>query len=206
MNKDKYSGSILEGTYNPIIFNIEISNVLLLESGITYTTESLNESLNNGTVRVIEIPEFSTRFDDVLREFYGIRGIWRRLLKEQELKQLKEQYNSFLSQINKDFQAYTEKHEEYLHDSTNSVMDINKQKILMKDYLLYELSEQLGRCGLNGTFTEPAIEMLDLRNWPIDERYNMIKQGNIQFVNTSEAVLRYMDIINDLIYPAVFFG
>lgn len=205
MNKDKYSGSILEGTYNPIIFNtIENTNVLLLESGNTYTTDSLNESLNYGTVRILEIPQFSVRFDDLLRETFGILGFLKRPLKEQELKQLKERYNSFLFQIKEDFCAYTIKHEEYLQKSSSSVMEINRRKTLMKDYLLNELSEQLERCGLNGTFTEPAIEILDLRNWPIDERYNIIKQNNIQFVNTSKNVLRDIDIIIDLMSPAVF--
>lgn len=199
MNKDKYSGSILEGTYNPIIFNtIENTNVLLLESGNTYTTDSLNESLNYGTVRILEIPQFSVRFDDLLRETFGILGFLKRLLKEQELKQLKERYNSFLFQIEEDFCAYTIKHEEYLQKSSSSVMEINRRKTLMKDYLLNELSEQLERCGLNGTFTEPAIETLDLRNWPIDERYNIIKQEKIKFVKTSINVLPNIDML----YPS----
>ncbi|MBP9991671.1 MAG: hypothetical protein KBT45_09650, partial [Bacteroidales bacterium] len=61
----------------------------------------------------------------------------------------------------------------------------NRKKVVMKDYLLEELYKSLQRCGMNGEFHDMATERFDLRNWPINEKYDLIiKQNHLKIKKT----------------------
>ena len=130
--------------------------------------------------------EVETEFlaDDYLRATAGIIGglvalpsLWEAFFKKRALRDLQETYNKFLNQIEKDYVSYCACHEDQIQQSLSTVDDINRRKVIMKDYLLFELSEQLKRSGLEGTFNDPVIERLDPRDWPINEKYDLIKEG-----------------------------
>ena len=116
------------------------------------------------------------RFFDVLLKDFSFEKTFDFITKGKELEQQKMAFKRLVAQSRKDYQFYCSEHESYLQSSMSSVEDINRRKAVMKDYLLLELSEQLRRSGLNGTFDEPAIERLDPRSWPLKERYNLIKE------------------------------
>lgn len=124
--------------------------------------------------------------------------LWEAIVKKKELKKMSEKYHAFVVQADRDFVTYKVEHEAYLQMSMDAVDGINRRKVVMKDYLLYELSEQLKRCGLNGRFDEPKIERLDLRAWPINDAYHLNEK---RFIDTSVAYLQLFGVGGSVISP-----
>ena len=115
--------------------------------------------------------------------------LWEAIVKKKALKEMSEKYQAFVNQTEKDFVFYKDEHEAYLQKSMDAVAGINRRKVVMKDYLLQELSDQLKRSGLNGSFEEPKIERLDPRAWPINEAYHLNVTSNKKFIDASGAYL-----------------
>lgn len=115
--------------------------------------------------------------------------LWEAIVKKKALKEMSEKYQAFVNQTEKDFVFYKDDHEASLQKSIAAVEGINRSKVVMKDYLLQELCDQLKRSGLNGSFEEPKIERLDLRAWPINEAYHLNVTSNKKFIDASGAYL-----------------
>lgn len=122
---------------------------------------------------------------DVLSKFDLLEAIF----KKKELQRMSEKYHAFVVQVEKDFVSYKVEHEAYLQKSMDAVDGINRRKVVMKDYLLLELSEQLKRSGLNGRFDDPKIERLDPRAWSINGDYHLNVTSNKEFNDASVAYL-----------------
>ena len=114
---------------------------------------------------------------------------------------MSEKYQAFVNQTEKDFVFYKDEHEAYLQKSMDAVDGINRRKVVMKDYLLQELSDQLKRSGLNGSFEEPKIERLDPRAWPINEAYHLNVTSNKKFIDASVAYLPLFGVGGFLLVP-----
>ena len=139
---------------------------------------------------LVETADWLTAFD-----------LWEAIVKKKALKEMSEKYQAFVNQTEKDFVFYKDEHEAYLQKSMDAVDGINRRKVVMKDYLLQELSDQLKRSGLNGSFEEPKIERLDPRAWPINEAYHLNVTSNKKFIDASVAYLPLFGVGGFLLVP-----
>ena len=218
-NNNPYSGTILENTYTPVVFSSATDNpaaqieagskkaatsaaitaavtaaaavtlplslpAVLVSSIVTGTALYFKPQKSNDIVRSLQAA-------DILVETAALTtfDLWEAIVKKKALKEMSEKYQAFVNQTEKDFVFYKDEHEAYLQKSMDAVDGINRRKVVMKDYLLQELSDQLKRSGLNGSFEEPKIERLDPRAWPINEAYHLNVTSNKKFIDASWAYL-----------------
>ena len=189
MNNDRYSGTILSGTYTPIVFS---SSICLSGSAQSFSPARVSEDKDIF---------LAAEVISVVWEAVALPRFFEAIFKTKELDRIAKEYSRFIEQLDKDFDNYCKKHEKYLDDALNSTDGINRRKAVMKDYLLQELSEQLKRSGLNGKFEEPKIERLDPRDWPINEGYNLNKEKKCNILQVS---LGYQDVFVLAISPDPF--
>ena len=217
-NNNPYSGTILENTYTPVVFSSATDNpaaqieagskkaatsaaisaavtaaavtlplslpAVLVSSIVTGTALYFKPQKSNDIVRSLQAA-------DILVETAALTtfDLWEAIVKKKALKEMSEKYQAFVNQTEKDFVFYKDDHEASLQKSIAAVEGINRSKVVMKDYLLQELCDQLKRSGLNGSFEEPKIERLDLRAWPINEAYHLNVTSNKKFIDASGAYL-----------------
>ena len=217
-NNNPYSGTILENTYTPVVFSSATDNpAAQIEAGskkaatsaaisAAVTAAAVTLPLSLPAVLVTSIVTGSALYfkpqksNDIVRSLQAADilvetaalttfDLWEAIVKKKALKEMSEKYQAFVNQTEKDFVFYKDEHEAYLQKSMDAVDGINRRKVVMKDYLLQELSDQLKRSGLNGSFEEPKIERLDLRAWPINEAYHLNVTSNKKFIDASGAYL-----------------
>ena len=217
-NNNPYSGTILENTYTPVVFSSATDNpAAQIEAGskkaatsaaisAAVTAAAVTLPLSLPAVLVTSIVTGSALYfkpqksNDIVRSLQAADilvetaalttfDLWEAIVKKKALKEMSEKYQAFVNQTEKDFVFYKDEHEAYLQKSMDAVAGINRRKVVMKDYLLQELSDQLKRSGLNGSFEEPKIERLDPRAWPINEAYHLNVTSNKKFIDASGAYL-----------------
>ena len=218
-NNNPYSGTILENTYTPVVFSSATDNpAAQIEAGskkaatsaaisAAVTAAAVTLPLSLPAVLVTSIATGSALYfksqksKDIVRslqaadtlvetaDWLNAFDLWEAIVKKKALKEMSEKYQAFVNQTEKDFVFYKDDHEASLQKSIAAVEGINRSKVVMKDYLLQELSDQLKRSGLNGSFEEPKIERLDLRAWPINEAYHLNVTSNKKFIDASGAYL-----------------
>ena len=230
-NNNPYSGTILENTYTPVVFSSATDNpaaqieagskkaatsaaitaavtaaaavtlplslpAVLVSSIVTGTALYFKPQKSNDIVRSLQAA-------DILVETAALTtfDLWEAIVKKKALKEMSEKYQAFVNQTEKDFVFYKDEHEAYLQKSMDAVVGINRRKVVMKDYLLQELSDQLKRSGLNGSFEEPKIERLDPRAWPINEAYHLNVTSNKKFIDASVAYLPLFGVGGFLLVP-----
>ena len=216
-NNNPYSGTILENTYTPVVFGSATDNpAAQIEAGskkaatsaaisAAVTAAAVTLPLSLPAVLVTSIATGSALYfksqksKDIVRslqaadtlvetaDWLNAFDLWEAIVKKKALKEMSEKYQAFVNQTEKDFECYKVEHEAYLQKSMAAVEGINRSKVVMKDYLLQELCDQLKRSGLNGSFEEPKIERLDLRAWPINEAYHLNVTSNKKFIDASVA-------------------
>ena len=218
-NNNPYSGTILENTYTPVVFSSATDNpAAQIEAGskkaatsaaisAAVTAAAVTLPLSLPAVLVTSIATGSALYfksqksKDIVRslqaadtlvetaDWLNAFDLWEAIVKKKALKEMSEKYQAFVNQTEKDFVFYKDDHEASLQKSIAAVEGINRSKVVMKDYLLQELCDQLKRSGLNGSFEEPKIERLDLRAWPINEAYHLNVTSNKKFIDASGAYL-----------------
>ena len=217
-NNNPYSGTILENTYTPVVFSSATDNpAAQIEAGskkaatsaaisAAVTAAAVTLPLSLPAVLVTSIVTGSALYfkpqksNDIVRSLQAADilvetaalttfDLWEAIVKKKALKEMSEKYQAFVNQTEKDFVCYKDEHEASLQKSMDAVDGINRRKVVMKDYLLQELSDQLKRSGLNGSFEEPKIERLDPRAWPINEAYHLNVTSNKKFIDASGAYL-----------------
>ena len=230
-NNNPYSGTILENTYTPVVFSSATDNpaaqieagskkaatsaaitaavtaaaavtlplslpAVLVSSIVTGTALYFKPQKSNDIVRSLQAA-------DILVETAALTtfDLWEAIVKKKALKEMSEKYQAFVNQTEKDFVFYKDEHEAYLQKSMDAVDGINRRKVVMKDYLLQELCDQLKRSGLNGSFEEPKIERLDPRAWPINEAYHLNVTSNKKFIDASVAYLPLFGVGGFLLVP-----
>ena len=229
-NNNPYSGTILENTYTPVVFSSATDNpaaqieagskkaatsaaisaavtaaavtlplslpAVLVSSIVTGTALYFKPQKSNDIVRSLQAA-------DILVETAALTtfDLWEAIVKKKALKEMSEKYQAFVNQTEKDFVCYKDEHEASLQKSMDAVDGINRRKVVMKDYLLQELSDQLKRSGLNGSFEEPKIERLDPRAWPINEAYHLNVTSNKKFIDASVAYLPLFGVGGFLLVP-----
>ena len=218
-NNNPYSGTILENTYTPVVFSSATDNpAAQIEAGSkkAATSAAITAAVTAAAVALpLSLPAVlvtsivsgsalyfkSQKSKDIVRSFQAADtlvetaaflttfDLWEAIVKKKALKEMSEKYQAFVNQTEKDFVFYKDDHEASLQKSMAAVEGINRSKVVMKDYLLQELSDQLKRSGLNGSFEDPKIERLDPRAWPINEAYHLNVTSNMEFIDASEAYL-----------------
>ena len=218
-NNNPYSGTILENTYTPVVFSSATDNpAAQIEAGSkkAATSAAITAAVTAAAVALpLSLPAVlvtsiatgsalyfkSQKSKDIVRslqaadtlvetaDWLNAFDLWEAIVKKKALKEMSEKYQAFVNQTEKDFVFYKDDHEASLQKSIAAVEGINRSKVVMKDYLLQELCNQLKRSGLNGSFEEPKIERLDLRAWPINEAYHLNVTSNKKFIDASGAYL-----------------
>ena len=218
-NNNPYSGTILENTYTPVVFSSATDNpAAQIEAGskkaatsaaisAAVTAAAVTLPLSLPAVLVTSIATGSALYfksqksKDIVRSLQAADtlvetadwltafDLWEAIVKKKALKEMSEKYQAFVNQTEKDFVFYKDDHEASLQKSIAAVEGINRSKVMMKDYLLQELCDQLKRSGLNGSFEDPKIERLDPRAWPINEAYHLNVTSNKKFIDASGAYL-----------------
>ena len=230
-NDNPYSGTILENTYTPVVFSSATDNpAAQIEAGskkaatsaaisAAVTAAAVTLPLSLPAVLVTSIATGSALYfksqksKDIVRSLQAADtlvetadwltafDLWEAIVKKKALKEMSEKYQAFVNQTEKDFVFYKDDHEASLQKSIAAVEGINRSKVVMKDYLLQELCDQLKRSGLNGSFEEPKIERLDLRAWPINEAYHLNVTSNKKFIDASVAYLPLFGVGGFLLVP-----
>ena len=230
-NNNPYSGTILENTYTPVVFSSATDNpAAQIEAGskkaatsaaisAAVTAAAVTLPLSLPAVLVTSIATGSALYfksqksKDIVRSlqaadtlvetaaFLTTFDLWEAIVKKKALKEMSEKYQAFVNQTEKDFVFYKDDHEASLQKSIAAVEGINRSKVVMKDYLLQELCDQLKRSGLNGSFEEPKIERLDLRAWPINEAYHLNVTSSKKFIDASVAYLPLFGVGGFLFVP-----
>lgn len=179
---NSFAGTVLESAYVPEYFESADTLIKKLPDSESIA-ENLLAILLNGTAISIDVltkdsaPLFCSA--TIVKELPGFfERIFSRLFKKNDLVIAIEKYNNLITAIQNDFEKYKQTHETLLNESSTAVETINRKKVVMKDYLLEELYKSLQRCGMNGEFHDMATERFDLRNWPINEKYDLIIDQN----------------------------
>lgn len=185
---NSFAGTVLESAYVPEYFESADTLIKKLPDSESIA-ENLPAILLNGTAISIDVltkysaPLFCSA--TIVKELPGFfERIFSRLFKKNDLVIAIEKYNNLITAIQKDFEEYKLTHETLLDESSTAVETINRKKVVMKDYLLEELYKSLQRCGMNGEFHDMATERFDLRNWPINEKYDLINQKHLTIKKT----------------------
>lgn len=185
---NSFAGTVLESAYVPEYFESADTLIKKLPDSESIAG-NLPAILLNGTAISIDVltkysaPLFCSA--TIVKELLGFfERIFSRLFKKNDLVIAIEKYNNLITAIQKDFEEYKLTHETLLDESSTAVETINRKKVVMKDYLLEELYKSLQRCGMNGEFHDMATERFDLRNWPINEKYDLINQKHLTIKKT----------------------
>lgn len=198
-----FAGTLLENVYTPII--LSYIGAPAVSTTVPLLTDSSSEMVRGGFAsHAISIPGVTLTFADCINPLTEslklVDTLWERLFKKKEYKKVVSAYNNLIVSINQEFKAYTSLHENCLKRSQRAIDNINRQKTLMKDYLLHDLFDLLSFSGKAGSFTELEFDQLDLRRWPVNEKYNLIKERNLELIN----ILReddVLDLMSSLLIP-----
>lgn len=201
---------IIESSYKPII--IDYSAVLKLpahteNSGSQIVVFDFEHELTEYPF----IKKFESRIllEGYSPEYYGARFDFIKLLKRiyesinngiisflkgKELKEAKVAYNEFINSSRKTFNNYEKEHEKFIQSIDKDAHNINRQKTLMKGYLLNNLYKHLMEIGIETSFNDWPDEFVDLRRYPINNTYNLIKQHHIQSQKIAKSLWDVFDL------------
>lgn len=195
-----FEGTVLAASYLPVF----ISPVAQKEQGAITLSNGLSitaKYYNSATVDIIA-PIISKSFLQLV--FQYVKSLISSFTKEQKLNEIREEFNGFIEKSKKNFECYEELHESALNDMVNDIDTINRQKTLMKDYLLKKLFKKLLEMGIESSFSDFTVEHIDLRDFPINENYNLVQCENLSSINeaksTLDDIIALVNIINPYFY------
>ena len=198
-----YTKTLLEKVYTPIF--ITLNGSPQIGSSVPLLTDSSSEMVTMGAaISVIgsTAVEFASADRVTLLEeaLKLVDSLWEIITKKKEYSKVVNAYNNLINSINQDFNEYACRHEECLANAQKSVDCINRQKTIMKDYLLHDLFEILSFSGKSVEFTDIELEHLDLRKWPINNKYDLIKEHNLKLINdlNGGSIHKYMSYLSSI--------
>ena len=71
----------------------------------------------------------------------------------------------------------------------------------MKDYLLQKLFKKLQEMGIESSFSDFNVEHIDLRDFPINENYNLVQCENLSSINEAKSTLDDIIALVNIIKP-----
>ncbi len=189
-NNLSFAGTALESSYLPIFIASDFQmkkGPLTIGNGLTIDPKYYPSIIDIDPPLVAPVIERKSFFSSIW-EFIKL------FTKEQKLKEIRAEFNAFLDKSQSNFNQYKEKHEFYLDNMVSDTGTINRQKALMKNYLLKKLFVKLQEMGLDCTFSDYLVEHIDLRVFPINDNYNLVEKEN--FISINSAELTFNEIIN----------
>lgn len=198
-----FEGTILSGSYQPLFISLDGQHK---EKTIVTGAGTIIEPRWNliDTTRIVSSCYSYQAFiaDGSSFSLWNmLKNLWEWITKKEQIKDLKNQIWAIHNKATEEFTFYVTKHEELLYKSQLHTDRINRKKTMMKDYLLKKLHERLIHMGIDAKWTDMHDEHLDLRNFPINEQFNMNKEKKGLFFN---GLLSSIDIVDFFLYE--YFG
>ena len=199
-NLVSFAGTALAASYLPVFISPVVQKgpgAITLSNGLSiianyYCSETLD----------INAPIISKSFLQLV--FQYVKSLISSFTKEQKLNEIREEFNCFIEKSKNNFECYEELHESALNDMVKDIDTINRQKTLMKDYLLQKLFKKLQEMGIESSFSDFNVEHIDLRDFPINENYNLVQCENLSSINeaksTLDDIIALVNIINPYFY------
>ena len=199
-NLVSFAGTALAASYFPVFISPVAQKgpvAITLSNGLSITAKYYNSA----TVDIIA-PTISKSFLQLV--FQYVKSLISSFTKEQKLNEIREEFNCFIEKYKNNFECYEELHESALNDMVKDIDTINRQKTLMKDYLLQKLFKKLQDMGIESSFSDFNVEHIDLRDFPINENYNLVQCENLSSINeaksTLDDIIALVNIINPYFY------
>lgn len=184
-NLVSFAGTALAASYLPVF----ISPTDQREQGTVTLSNGLfvvAEYYNSATVEMIA-PIIDKSFLKLVPQY--IKSLVSSFTKGQKLNETRAEFNKFIEKSKGNFECYKKLHESTLKDMVNDIDIINRQKTLMKDYLLHKLFKKLQEMGIETSFSDFTVEHIDLRNFPINENFNLVKGEILSSINETKSTL-----------------
>ena len=194
-NNLSFAGTPLESSYLPIFIASDSQmkkGPLTIGNGLTIDPIYLSSKIDSDPLVAPVIERKS--FFRLIWEY--IKSELKSFTKEQKLKEIRAEFNAFLDKSQSNFNQYKEKHESCLDNMKSDISIINRQKALMKNYLLKKLFVKLQEMGLECTFSDYLVEHIDLYAFPINDNYNLVAKENCTSIQS--AILTFNEIIEKI--------
>jgi ElaB/YqjD/DUF883 family membrane-anchored ribosome-binding protein len=190
-----FDGTVLASSYLPVFIATspqDKNSEVTLSNGTTISVKYFDPWT---AVGIYPIP-YHNYLSKIWNLWDYLNSLLKSFTKEQKLKEIRTDFNKFVNQSTKNFSDYKELHEKYLEKMQTDIGIINRYKTLMKGYLLYNLFRKLQEMGIECSYSDFQDELIDLRDFPINENYDLMAKENLSTIATSNATLE--DIINGL--------
>lgn len=107
------------------------------------------------------------------------------------LKKEKEIFSGRITNAQNNFNIYKTRHEVLLRDIQEEINKINKNKVIIKDCVLKKLADTLATIGVDSEIKSYSIEVLDYRDFPINDECNKISKQYEYLVNLGKEVKNF---------------
>lgn len=175
-----FVGTILENSYMPVLFkgSDKDKNNWALPAGtlLNSFTMGVLPKVGLGISAIAIAPPL---FQVLLWTFLSPLP-FRSLSNRKRLEDTKDQYNKFISTSKECFAKYKTEHELYLQAIQEDIDNINKAKPMMK-YTLRKLAEKLRANGIAASYTDPEMEHIDFRKFPVNDAYDLVTTKQLKF-------------------------
>lgn len=177
-----FVGTILENSYMPVLFkgSDKDKNNWALPAGTLPCSFTMGV-LPRVALSISAIAVAPPLFQVLLWIFLSplpFRSLSNRNRKR--LEDAKGQYNKFICTSKECFAKYKTEHEQYLQAIQEDIDNINKAKPMMK-YPLRKLAEKLQANGIAASYTDPEMEHIDFRNFPVNDAYDLVTTKQLKF-------------------------
>lgn len=199
-NLVSFSGTVLAESYLPVFISPvdqKEQGAITLSNGLSIPAKYYKPATDD-----IITPKISKSFLQLV--FQYVKSLISSFTKEQKLNEIREEFNGFIKKSEKNFACYKESHESALIDMVNDKDTINRQKTLMKDYLLQKLFKKLQEMGIESSFSDFTVEHIDLRDFPINENYNLVRRENLSSINEVKNTLKDIKKLVNSINPSFY--
>ena len=187
-NLVSFAGTVLAASYLPVFIyptDQREQGTVTLSNGLT-----VDAKYYNSTTVELNAPIIGKSFWKLV--FQYIKSLISSFTRKQKLKEIRAEFNEFIAKSKKNFECYKKLHESALEDMVNDIDIINRQKTLMKDYLLQKLFKKLQEMGIETSFSDFTVEHIDLRDFPINDNFDLVKCENLSSINEAKSSLDYI--------------
>lgn len=177
-----FAGTILENSYVPVLFNVSDTdkNNWNLPAGALLNSFTIGV-LPRVALGISAIAVAPPLFQVFLWTFLSplpFRSLSNR--NQKRLEDAKGQYNKFISTSKECFAKYETEHEQYVQAIQEDIDNINIAKPMMKQRLR-TLAEKLQANGIAASYTDPEMEHIDFRKFPVNDAYDLVTTKQLKF-------------------------
>jgi hypothetical protein len=104
------------------------------------------------------------------------------------LKKEREIFSGRITNAQNNFNIYKTKHEVLLRGIQEEINKINKNKVIIKDCVLKKLADALTVIGVNSEMRDYPLEVLDYRDFPINDECNIITKQYEYLMKSGEEI------------------